>query len=104
MNDDVNQQLRQWKVTPRIPDGFQREVWARIATRQAAPRNFWPTFMEWMATPRYATVAFVVAICGSAFLGMANANETNQQAWKSVQDRYAMSLNPIAHAAGMVSR
>lgn len=96
MKDDL--QLQQWQVAPRIPAGFQREVWARIAVRQAAPKGFWVEMLEWLAMPRYAAAAFAMVLCGSVLLGLSQANAINQQARQSVQARYALSLNPIAHA------
>ena len=72
MDDDSNlkKKLEAWRVEPRIPSSFQREVWQRIAAKEAARRNSLRyQLVDWavslLLTPRYA-VALIIA---GAFLG-----------------------------------
>lgn len=101
--DDLSAKLRAWKVESRVPASFQREVWQRIALRQAARENaFWPRVAHWFSTqfirPQYtfATVALTLVISlGAAYL---QAQETKARLWKRLETRYAASVDPLAMA------
>ena len=41
--EDLTGKLGAWKVAPPVPPGFQREVWQRIAAREAGREEaIWP--------------------------------------------------------------
>jgi hypothetical protein len=41
--EDLSGKLRAWKVSPPLPPDFQREVWQRIAAREASRDDLiWP--------------------------------------------------------------
>jgi hypothetical protein len=45
--DNLDAKLNAWEVNPRVPASFQREVWQRIASRQAAREEaFWPRLTQ----------------------------------------------------------
>lgn len=103
MNDDLKSKLESWKVDPAVPSGFQREVWQRIATREAARqepgwRQFARSFFELLATPRYATAALVAAIVIGAGVAQVEASQASARRWDELQTRYAVSIDPVAQA------
>lgn len=103
----MDPKLQTWKVDPDIPAGFQREVWARIAARGAARRSSWrrwlPDGME-LWKPQCAVPVFALALASSIGLALFQAREANDQAWKDLESRYAVSFNPIAQASGATTQ
>ncbi|MDZ4288903.1 MAG: hypothetical protein U0984_13135 [Prosthecobacter sp.] len=102
-HDDLPKLLRAWRVEPRIPAGFQREVWQRIAAREAARENaFWPQLTRWLLTqfarPQYATALVVLSLPLSLGLAHVQAREANAKQWKQLEAHYADSVNPLAMA------
>lgn len=100
---ELSRKLRTWKVEPQIPAGFQREVWQRIATRQAARDDaFWPAMLRTlsvlMARPQYAFALFAVMLSLGLGIAHVQAQESNAQNWKVLETRYADSVNPLAMA------
>jgi hypothetical protein len=98
--DELSAKLRVWKVEPRVPASFQREVWQSIAARQAAREAaFWPHVMEWFATqlvrPRYAVALFALSLSISVSLGLLRAQDVNARQWKKLEARYASSIDPL---------
>ena len=107
MNDsdfeDLSARLRTWTVEPQVPASFPREVWQRIAARQTMrDEAFWPRVAQWFSTqlarPRYALA--LVAVSLSAGLGLAHvqAQDANAKHWKTLEARYAASVDPLAMA------
>ncbi len=103
MNDELKRKLDSWKVAPAVPGGFQREVWQRIAAREAARqqsdlRESFRRFFEMLATPRYAMVAFLTAVVIGAGAAQLRADQENDRRWSELQTRYAISIDPAARA------
>jgi hypothetical protein len=99
-SEDLSTKLRAWKVTPPVPASFQREVWQRIAARQAAcDEAFWPRLMEWFTTqlvrPRYAVALLTLSLSVSVGAGLVHAQGANAQHWKKLEARYASSIDPL---------
>jgi len=104
MNDsdsnDLSTKLRAWTVDPRVPTSFQREVWQRIAQRQAVrDEAFWPRVMEWFSTqlirPRYAVALVALSLSISVGAGLLHAQDANARHWKELETRYASSIDPL---------
>ena len=98
--DELSQKLRAWKVEPQVPAGFQREVWQRIAARQSARAEaFWPSLLRWLSEhlsrPRYATATIAVALLAGVGAAHVQAQESNARNLKTLETRYAASVNPI---------
>ena len=103
MKDELKTKLETWQVEPQIPAGFQHEVWQRIAARQTMrDEALWPRVAQWFSTqlarPRYALA--LVAVSLSAGLGLAHvqAQDANAKHWKTLEARYAASVDPLAMA------
>jgi hypothetical protein len=100
---DLSAKLRAWQVDPHLPAAFAREVWQRIAVRQAVRRDaFWPAlghaFLALLARPQYAIALVLLSV--SAGLGFAHlhAQEVNARHWKALEARYATSVDPLSMA------
>jgi hypothetical protein len=99
--DNLTAKLRTWKVEPRVPASFQREVWQRIATRQAARESaFWPRVAQWFSTqfvrPQIAVATVLLSLAASLGVAHVQAQETNAKQRKAVEVRYAASVDPLA--------
>ncbi len=99
--DDLDAKLRTWKVEPQVPVSFQREVWQRIAARQAAREEaFWPQLMQWLfaqiARPQYATALMAISLSISLGVAHVQAQDTKARMEKVMEARYAASVDPLA--------
>lgn len=99
--DELRPKLSAWKVNPQIPAGFPREVWQKIAARQAAREDaVGPSLLRWlslqMARPVYAGMAFVLMLGTGVSYAHKEAQESNARNWKQLETRYADSVNPLA--------
>ena len=101
--DDLSTKLRAWKVEPQVPSSFQRQVWQRIALRQAAREEaFWPALLRAcslrLARPAYAVAVFALLLSVGIGFAHREAMEENARNWKALETRYAESVNPLAMA------
>ena len=99
--DELSAKLRTWKVEPRVSGSFQREVWQRIAARQTVREEaFWPRLAQWFSTqfarPQYATALFAISLLASIGLAHVQAQGANAKHWKTLEARYAASVDPLA--------
>jgi hypothetical protein len=97
-DEELKAWLKAWRVEPKVPDSFQREVWQRIAVRKSGRKGFLFGRMEEVVSalmqPRYA-----VAIAGLMLaigLGAAHlqARQASAKHWRTLEARYALSINP----------
>src|SRR5260221_10269257 len=91
-SDELSAKLHAWKVEPKVPASFQREVWQRIASRQTArDEAFWPRVMEWfsiqLVRPRYAVALVTLSLSLSVGLALLQAQDANAQHWKKLEAR-----------------
>lgn len=96
---ELSAKLRTWKVQPEVPTSFQRDVWHRIATRQAGRiEAFWPRtlrlFLHQLARPLYAVALIVLSISASLGVAHVQAREARANQWKVLEARYAASIDP----------
>lgn len=100
-SDELSSKLRAWKVEPKVPSSFQREVWQRIAARQTMGEEaFWPHVMEWFSVqlvrPRYAIALVALSLSTSIGMALLQAQDANAQHWKKLEARYASSIDPFS--------
>ena len=99
--DDLSAKMRTWKVEPQVPGSFQRDVWQRIAARQTVGEEaLWPKVVQWFSTqltrPQYATALFAISLLASICVAHVQAQGTNAKHWKTLEARYAASVDPLA--------
>jgi hypothetical protein len=97
MDDELRKKLASWKVQPEIPPDFQRDVWRRIAAREARPSQapfqcLWA--IRWLGLPQVAALAFVLAGLTGTGLGLVKSSEANAKNWKSLEAKYVQSIDP----------
>jgi anti-sigma-K factor RskA len=102
-DDELSRKLRAWQVEPIIPAGFNREVWQRISTRQAARADaLWPSLAQWLsvrlARPQYAVALCAVMLTSGIGLARVQAQQANAKTWQTLGARYAISVDPLALA------
>ena len=102
-SDDLSAKLRVWQVGPQVPGSFQREVWQRIAARQTAREAaWWPRLAQWffalLVRPRFAFALVAASLFAGLGLAHMQARDANAKHWKTLEVRYAASVNPLAMA------
>jgi hypothetical protein len=105
MRDELKRKLDTWKIVPAVRGEFQREVWQRIAAREAARqeagmRHRARRFFEILATPRYATAACLAAIAIGLGAAQIRTSQEIDRRWSDLQIRYTISIDPAARAFG----
>ena len=103
--DDLGAKLRTWRVEPHVPAGFQREVWQRIAARQAAREDaFLPALRAWLAhqfaRPACALGLLVVSLTVGVTYAHGRAQDENARTWRTLEARYVASIDPVAMTQG----
>ena len=88
MKEDLDELLRSWRPDAIVSSTFQREVWRRIERSRRAARPF-QGFFEWLARPRIAALAAVLATLGGVFVGSLFASHNAQRAYLYEVDPYA---------------
>jgi len=101
---ELKAKLQSWQIEARVPAGFQREVWQRIAARDQARHDVpWRRLVRWIAVdlarPQYATVLIVLGIAGSVTVAHLQAQEVNLRSRNEMQNRYVQSIDPMAQTA-----
>jgi hypothetical protein len=100
-SDELSAKLRAWRVSPQVPASFHREVWSRIAARQSErDQAVWSRGIEWLVSallrPRYAVALVVMSTSLSLAAAHIQSQETQAKNWKTLEARYAASINPLA--------
>ena len=98
--DDFDAKLRAWKVEPAVPASFQREVWQRIAARQALrSESLWPRVAQWwlarLVRPQYATALVIFSLAGSVGAAHMQAQDARAKLGEELEERYAASVDPL---------
>jgi hypothetical protein len=88
MKEDLDELLRSWRPDPIVSSTFQRDVWRRIEQSRGAA-SLLQGFFEWLARPRIASLAAVLAILGGVFVGSVFASHHAQRAYLHDVDPYA---------------
>jgi hypothetical protein len=103
-SEELSEKLRAWRVEPQVPASFQREVWARIAARQAAREDSFPRHAaEWLASlfaqPRYALALAAVSLALGLGFAHQQAMDASARHWDRLEARYATSVSPFLQQA-----
>ena len=88
MKEDLDELLRSWRPDAIVSSAFQRDVWRRIERSRGVAQPL-QGFFEWLARPRIASLAAVLATLGGAFVGSLFASHTAQRAYLHDVDPYA---------------
>jgi len=102
-NENLDYQLREWKVEPEVPADFQAGVWAKIASSEADRVNslwnrYLPRLRSVLIQPAYASlvaVAMVATGLGGAYL---QAQQTNGRNLIELRARYTLAIDPQSHS------
>ena len=101
-HEPVRKLLRDWKVTTRLPPGFQEGVWRRIERAQAAQPSVpsaWALIAHWIGTalprPALATSYVAVLVAIGVTLGWAQARQETARLKDELGQRYVRVLNPF---------
>ena len=99
--DNLSAKLRTWKVEPQVPGSFSREVWQRIAARQATREAAsWPQVVQWFFTrlvrPQYATALVILSLSASIGAAHVQAQGAKAKFGKMLEARYTGSVDPQA--------
>lgn len=100
MKDELKTKLESWRVSPRVPQNFSREVWQRIAARQTERNEaFWHRLREWLSSnlvrPQYAGALIAISISASIGVAHLQAMDVKAKDWKRLETRYAASIDPL---------
>ena len=104
---ELQKKLQTWRVDIDVPADFQREVWSRIATREAVDGG--PAWLTWarrllssatlFSTPRLALVAVTIGLFVGAGAGFVKTTQSNTAVWKHLENQYVQSINPYWQVA-----
>ena len=106
-DSELQKKLQTWRVDIDVPADFQREVWSRIAAREAvAGGSAWPTWVKRLfssetlfSTPRLALAAVTISLLLGAGTGLVETGRSNAAVWKHLENQYVQSINPYWQVA-----
>jgi hypothetical protein len=95
-DDQLKEKLASWEVRPEIPPDFQRNVWQKIAVREAKPKlslfGSWDT--SWLRPLRLATCAIILGGLAGTGFGLIESSQANSRNWKTLEAKYVQSVDP----------
>ena len=92
----VSALLRQARVAPELPPGFQAHVWRRIEAAEATKAASWlDALANFVLRPRFAVAATLLMLLAGTFAGARNGWETA---------RHEAQLNYLAAVAPQIER
>jgi hypothetical protein len=97
MDDELREKLALWKVQPEIPPDFQRDVWQKIAAREARSSKsllsgIWN--ISWLSILRPAALAIILGALAGTGLGLAESSQANARNWKTLEVKYVRAIDP----------
>jgi hypothetical protein len=94
--------LASWQVEVRVPEGFQRQVWKRIATGVGGKAD--PAWLGWMkslfvagaglSVPRLALAAVSLGVFVGVTTGILESSRWNAATWNRLENQYVQSIDP----------
>jgi hypothetical protein len=106
-DSELQKRLQAWRVDIEVPADFQREVWSRVAAREAVDCG--PTWLTWIkrllssetlfSTPRLALAAVTLSLLVGAGTGLVETERSNTVVWKNLENQYVQSINPYWQVA-----
>ena len=105
-DDELRKVLQTWKVDPKIPPNFARDVWDRIATREqaSAGSRWWVTMKELVEPGGGAKLALSAATIGlvlGGFTGAMEAQQQNSQIQQQLATKYVRSVDPYQRVSSL---
>jgi len=105
-DDELRRVLQTWKVDPKIPRNFARDVWERIATReQASAGSRWWVALKELVEPvgaaRLALTAATLGLVFGVFAGVMKAQQQNSQIQQELATRYVRSIDPYQRVSSL---
>ena len=105
-DDELRRVLQTWKVDPKIPRNFARDVWERIATREqaSAGSRWWVTLKELVEPVGGAKLALSAATIGlvlGGFTGAMEAQQQNSQIQQQLATKYVRSVDPYQRVSSL---
>ncbi|HEY0789566.1 MAG TPA: hypothetical protein VGD78_00760 [Chthoniobacterales bacterium] len=103
-DEDLNAQLRSWKVNAEVPPTFPANVWRAIAVRERAGEGpvslarLLEILIGRLGQPRYAVPFGILALTVSLGLARVQADAANAKTWRTLETRYVTSVDPVAMA------
>lgn len=104
---ELQAKLRAWRADIGIPDNFQREVWSRIAAREAVDGGTgWSTWLKRVlssealfSTRRLALAAVTIGLLIGGTTGFVETGRSNTAIWKHLENQYVQSIDPYWQVA-----
>jgi hypothetical protein len=97
-DEELKAWLKTWRAEPKVPDSFQREVWQRIAVRKSGRKGLLFGWAEEIVSaliqPGYAAAMAGLMVATGLAVAHLQAQQANAKDWKSLEARYALSINP----------
>jgi hypothetical protein len=104
---ELDKMLAAWQVEVRVPEDFQRQVWKRIAAREAA--NADPSWLTWIkslfvsgaavSVPRVALAAVSLGVFIGVTTGILETSRWNAATWNRLENQYVQSVDPYQQVA-----
>jgi hypothetical protein len=106
-DSELQKKLQTWRADIGVPADFQREVWSRIAAREAVSgRPAWLTWVKRLlssatlfSTPRLALAAVTISLLVGAGAGLVETSRSNTAVWQHLQNQYVQSIDPYWQVA-----
>ena len=106
-DSELQKKLQAWRVDIDVPADFRREVWSRLAAREAVSGG--PGWLTWVkrllssealfSTPRLALAAVTISLLVGAGTGLVETARSNTAAWKHLENQYVQSIDPYWQVA-----
>ena len=106
-DSELQKTLQAWRVDIDVPADFQKEVWSRLAAREAVDDG--PAWLTWakrllsseslFSTPRLALAAVTISLLVGAGTGLVETGRSNTTVWKHLENQYVQSINPYWQVA-----
>jgi hypothetical protein len=101
-DSELREKLAAWRIEGSLPDDFQRQVWKRIAVREAVNSGLsWSTGLERLSifgqgfsVPRLALTAVAVGLLVGTVSGVLQASRWNSATWNRLEAKYVQSIDP----------
>jgi hypothetical protein len=103
-DSELQKKLQTWRADIAVPADFQREVWSRIAAREAVSGG--PAWVKRLlssatlfSTPRLALAAVTISLLVGAGAGLVETSRSNAAVWQHLQNQYVQSIDPYWQVA-----
>jgi hypothetical protein len=105
-DDELRRVLQTWKVDPKIPPNFARDVWERIASREGASAGsrWWVGLREAfepLGAARLALTAATLGLVLGGFTGAMKAQQENSQFQHQLAIKYVRSIDPYLRISSL---